>query len=258
MSDSTTAVQVNARPDSLTLDRQATAVIVVDMQNDFAGRGGMFDRAGVPIDGIQAIVQPTRRVLGAARDAGIKVVYLKMEFDADLSNAGSPGAPNRLKHAPLGLGEEMRSPEGVEGRILVADTWNTEIVAGLEPEPGDRVVSKHRYSGFFETELDSVLREAGVETLIFVGATTSVCVESTLRDAFYRDYKCLLLSDCTAEPIGGQFSRSNHEASLIVVETLFGWVSDSAALLAALDDGEGVMPSAYLTQGTRASASRGV
>lgn len=128
----------------------------------------------------------------------------------------------------------MEAPDGSTGRILVAGTWNTEIVSGLTPEPGDLVVSKHRYSGFFETELDERLAEAGVDTLIFTGATTSVCVESTLRDAFYRDYRCLLLSDCTAEPIGADASPSNHEASQLVVETLFGWVTDSASLLSAL------------------------
>ena len=121
------------------------------------------------------------------------------------------------------------------GRILVEGRWNTEIVAGLTPESHDRVVAKHRYSGFFETELDSILQESGVETLIFTGATTSVCVESTLRDAFYRDYRCLLLSDCVAEPIGGQLPRTNHEASLLVVETLFGWVGDSRSLIEALE-----------------------
>jgi ureidoacrylate peracid hydrolase len=232
---SPTAVTVDARPDSLAIHPQTTAVIVVDMQNDFAAPGGMFDSAGVPIESIQAIVAPTRRLLSAARASGLTIIYLKMQFAADLSDAGPAGAPNRLKHAPLGLGDETRSPQGDQGRVLIEGTWDTEIVAGLAPEPGDRVISKHRYSGFFETELDDVLRQAGAETLIFAGATTSVCVESTLRDAFYRNYRCLILSDCTAEPLGGQFSRGNHEASLLTIETLFGWVSDSGSVLAALD-----------------------
>ena len=235
MSSTTKAIQVDARPEPLTLDPRSAAVIVVDMQNDFAAAGGMFDRAGIPVNAIQAIVDPTREVLRASRAAGILVVYLKMQFAADLSNAGPPDAPNRRKHAPLGLGEEMATPDGLDGRILVEDRWNTEIVAGLTPESHDRVVAKHRYSGFFETELDSILQESGVETLIFTGATTSVCVESTLRDAFYRDYRCLLLSDCVAEPIGGQLPRTNHEASLLVVETLFGWVGDSRSLIEALE-----------------------
>jgi ureidoacrylate peracid hydrolase len=233
---STTAnLQVDARPEPLTLDPRSTAVIVVDMQNDFAAPGGMFDRAGVPLEAIEAIVDPTEQVLRASRAAAIPVVYLKMQFAADLSDAGPHDGPNRLKHAPLGLGQEITTPDGLKGRILVEDQWNTEIIARLAPEPHDRVVAKHRYSGFFETELDSVLQESAIETLIFVGATTSVCVESTLRDAFYRDYRCLMLSDCVAEPIGGQLSRSNHAASLLVIETLFGWVGDSRSLIEALE-----------------------
>jgi ureidoacrylate peracid hydrolase len=157
-----------------------------------------------------------------------------MQFAADLSDAGPPDAPNRIKHEPLHVGERMQTPDGMTGQILVEGTWNTEIVAALTPQPDDLVVSKHRYSGFYETDLDGRLRAAGIDTLIFTGATTSVCVESTLRDAFYRDYRCLLLSDCTAEPIGSQLSRSNHEASLLVIETLFGWVADSPSLLTAL------------------------
>ena len=228
------AVQVDARPDAFPLDPSTTALIVVDMQNDFAASGGMFDRAGVPIDGIQALVEPIRRVLDAGRSSGMRVVFLKMEFAADLSDAGSPDAPNRLKHEPLRLGERIQTPEGEPGQILVSGTWNTQIVAPLAPGPDDLVVSKQRYSGFYGTALDQLLRDADVDTLIFTGATTSVCVESTLRDAFYRDYRCLLLSDCTAEPIGSQFPRDNHDASLLVIEMLFGWVSDSTSLLTSL------------------------
>jgi ureidoacrylate peracid hydrolase len=128
----------------------------------------------------------------------------------------------------------VRAPDGTEGRILVKDTWNTAILPELTPHEGDVVVSKHRYSGFYETALDERLRELGVASLIFVGATTSVCVESTLRDAMYRDYQCLLLEDCTAEPIGFGLARSNHEASLLTIELLFGWVSTSDQFMTAL------------------------
>ena len=96
------------------------------------------------------------------------------------------------------------------------------------------MVDKHRFSGFFETNLDTLLKDLGVTFLVFTGCTTSVCVESTLRDAFFRDYRCLLLEDCTAEPIGDGLPRGNHEATLLLVEVLFGWVSDSAAFERAL------------------------
>jgi ureidoacrylate peracid hydrolase len=227
-------VTIDARPDSLTIDPARTALVVVDMQNDFGGEGGMFHRAGIPIAGIRAAVAPTARALTVARRAGIRIVYLKMQFEPDLSNAGGAETPNLVVHRRLGVGEPAQAPDGRESRILIKDTWNTDILSELAPQEDDIVVSKHRFSGFFETELDATLRELGVTSLIFTGCTTSVCVESTLRDAFFRDYRCLLLEDCTAEPIGSDLPRSNHEASVRVIETLFGWVSDCAAFEAAL------------------------
>jgi ureidoacrylate peracid hydrolase len=227
-------VQVDARPNPLTLEPTRTAVIVVDMQNDFVAEGGMFGRAGLPLSAAQAAVGPTGRVLGAARAAGMKVVYLKMGFESDLSNLGGPDAPNRIRHLAFGVGQPVQTHDGGTGRFLIKDTWNTDIVSELAPESDDIVVWKHRYSGFFETTLEATLKELGIKQLVFAGVTCSVCVESTLRDAFYRDYQCLLLADCTAEPVGSEFGRSNHDASLLVMEKLFGWVSDSDSLLRAL------------------------
>ena len=225
---------VDARPDPLPLEPASTAVVVVDMQNDFGAQGGMFDRAGIPISAIQSVVAPTARVLTAARGARMQVVYLTMQFEPDLSDAGGPDAPNLAIHKRLGLGDPVTAPDGRVGRILVRDTWNTEILSDLAPEVGDIVVPKHRFSGFFETDLDAILKGRGITTLVFTGCTTSVCVESTLRDAFFRDYQCLLLEDCCAEPIGGDLGRSNHDASVLTIQMLFGWVSDSSRFDSAL------------------------
>lgn len=205
------------------------------MQNDVGTEGGAFDRAGIDISAARRCIEPTARVLGAARDAGIPIAYLKMAFRPDLSDAGSPDAPNWLKHLPLGgIGTVVPAPDGSEGRILIRDTWNTEIVSELAPGSEDVVLYKHRYSGFYGTHLDEVLRQRGVEGLVFTGWTTSVCVESTVRDAMFRDYTCVLLEDCVGEPIGAGFPRSNHEATLLVLQLLFAWVSDSSAFLRAL------------------------
>ncbi|MDQ3891336.1 MAG: cysteine hydrolase [Actinomycetota bacterium] len=228
-------VHIDARPHPVQLDPTGAAVIVVDMENDFGAVGGMFHRAGLDISGIQAAIAPTGRVLNAARRAGIPVVYLTMAFRPDLSDIGQEGAPNRDRHLFFGAGQEVDAPDGTKSRILIRDTWNTDIVAELRPAPEDTVVYKHRFSGFFETELDALLGSLGATDLIFTGCTTSVCVESTVRDAMFRDYRCLLLEDCTAEPIGNGLARSNHDASLLVVETLFGWVSNSAEFIEALE-----------------------
>jgi ureidoacrylate peracid hydrolase len=227
-------LSIEAQPYSLMIDPDQTAIIVVDMQNDFGSEGGMFARAGIDISPIQAAVAPTARVLDMARRTGMPVVYLKMAFASDLSNAGGPDAPNRILHLRMNVGEPVTAPNGRESRILIEDTWNTDILPELTPHPGDLIVVKHRFSGFFETNLDGLLRDLGVKTLVFTGCTTSVCVESTLRDAFFRDYRCLLLADCTAEPIGHALERSNHDASLFLIQLMFGWVSNSTAFIEAL------------------------
>jgi ureidoacrylate peracid hydrolase len=229
-------IVVNAKPEALAITPAQSAVIVVDMQNDFGSKGGMFALAGIDISGIRNAVAPTARVLAAARRAGISVVYLKMGFRPDLSDAGCPDAPSWIKHRRLRVGEATTAPDGTASRILIRDTWNTEVVPDLTPEPGDIVLYKHRYSGFYETDLNSVLKRRSIRSLIFTGCTTSVCVESTIRDAMFRDYACLLLADCTAEPIGSGLARSNHDASLFVVEVQLGWVSDSAELITALEE----------------------
>jgi ureidoacrylate peracid hydrolase len=235
MASSAAFVTVDAKPEPVTIDPARTAMIVVDMQNDFGAEGGMFARAGINISGIRAAVAPTARVLAVARRAGIKVVYLKMGFRPDLSDAGAPDAPNWLKHLPFRVGGMVTTPNGTKSRVLIRDTWNTDILPELAPEPGDIVLYKHRYSGFYKTDLDDILKSLSVQHLIFTGCTTSVCVESTMRDAMFRDYYCLLLADCTAEPIGYDLPRSNHDASLLVAQLLFGWVSGSDELLTALE-----------------------
>jgi ureidoacrylate peracid hydrolase len=225
---------IDARPAPLEIDPTRTAVIVVDMQNDFGAAGGMFSRAGIDISGIQAAVAPTARVLDAARRANLKIVYLKMGYRPDLSDLGAPDAVNRARHMRLNVGTVVTAPDGTPSRILVRDTWNTDILPELTPQAGDEVLYKTRFSGFYQTELDSILRRHNIRQLIFTGCTTSICVESTVRDAMFRDYQSVLLGDCMSEPIGDGLPRSNHEASLLSVEVLLGWVSDSARFIQAI------------------------
>jgi ureidoacrylate peracid hydrolase len=228
-------VVIEAQPAPIQIDTARTAVLVIDMQNDFGAKGGMFDRAGIDISMIQRAVAPTARVLTAARQASIPVVYLKMAFQPDLSDAGPADAPNWLKHLPMAVGQPVQAPDGTASRILIRDTWNTDILPELAPQEGDIVLYKHRYSGFYATDLDATLKRCGAKYLLVTGCTTSICVESTIRDAMFRDYSCILFADCTGEPLGEDFQRSNHEASLFVIQALFGWVSDSVAFLRALE-----------------------
>jgi ureidoacrylate peracid hydrolase len=227
-------VTVAAKPEPIVIDPTNTAVIVVDMENDFASKGGMFDRAGVDISGAQKVIAPTAEVLSAARAAGMKVIYLKMGYHPDLSDLGAPDSVNRTRHLKFGVGQTIRAPDGRESRILIRDTWDTEIVNDLKPQANDITIYKTRFSGFYQTDLDATLKKLGIKHLIMTGVTTSICVDSTVRDAMFRDYLCVLLKDCMSEPIGSNLSRTNHEASLLTAEVLLGWVSDSSQFLKAL------------------------
>ena len=234
MTTSGRTVTVQARPAPLTVDTAATAVLVIDMQNDFGSPGGMFARAGIDLSSIGRAVEPTVRVIAAARAAGLPIVYLKMAHRPDLSDVGAPDSPHWFRHKRMRVGESVTAPNGAPSRILIDGTWNTDILAELTPLAGDIVIRKHRYSGFFETDLDATLRRIGARTLIVTGCTTSVCVESTIRDAMFRDYSCLLLEDCTGQPSFPGTAFSTHEASLLMIETIFGSVTGSDAFLTAI------------------------
>ena len=220
-------ITVAAKPEPIEVGLAKTAILVVDMQNDFGAKGGMFDRGGIDIAPIQRVAVSVRKVLDASREAGVPIVFLKMGYRPDLSDLGAEDAPFRAHHRGFAPGTVVQSPHG-PSRLLVRDTWNTEILPELAPKAGDVEVWKHRYSGFYETELDAVLKQKRVKWLIVTGCTTSVCVESTVRDAMFRDYFCLLLADCMAEPVG------THESSLALMQARFAWVTESTDFLQAL------------------------
>jgi ureidoacrylate peracid hydrolase len=228
-------IHIKAKPDSIVIDSAMTAVVVVDMENDFGSKGGMFDRAGIDISMIQKVIKPTSKVLEAARKAGIKIIYLKMGYQEDLSDIGNEKSPNRDRHLQfMHVGDTIITPNGSKSRILIRDSWGTEIVNELKPHANDIVIYKTRFSGFYKTQLDSILKQLNKKYLIITGCTTSICVESTVRDAMFRDYSSIVLEDCTAEPIGYGFPRSNHEASLLSIQTLLGWVSNSDEFIKSL------------------------
>jgi ureidoacrylate peracid hydrolase len=227
-------VSLDARPEPIAVNTASTAVIVADMQNDFGAKGGLFDRAGIDISGIQKVIAPTSQVLTSARNAGVKIIYLKVGFRPDLSDLGAPDSVNRVRHLRFGVGQTVRAPDGRESRILIRDTWNTDIIRELEPQADDVIIYKTRFSGFYETDLDATLKKLGIKYLLITGCTTSICVESTVRDAMFRDYLCVLLADCMTEPIGYGLPRSNHDGSLLAIQLLFGWVSGSDEFIRGL------------------------
>jgi ureidoacrylate peracid hydrolase len=227
-------VSIPAKPAAVRLNLLKTAVLVVDMQNDFGAKGGMFDRAGVDLSVIEQAVAPIVRIVEGARAAGIPVVYVGMAYRSDLSDIGREGSRNWQMCQRLKVGSGMVAPTGEPSRILVEGMWNTEMLPELTPLPDDIVVTKTRFSGFHATVLDKKLRELNIESLIVVGCTTSICVESTIRDAASRDYVCVLPADCTGQPERPGFSIGSHEATLGIIERSFGWISSSDDILAAM------------------------
>jgi ureidoacrylate peracid hydrolase len=158
-------VTLNAKPEPIAIDPARSAVIVVDMENDFAAKGGMFDRAGVDVSGAQKAIGPTAKVLAAARQAGLKIVYLKMGYRPDLSDLGATDSVNRARHLKFGVGQKIQTPDGRESRLLIRDTWDTDIVPELKPQASDIVIYKTRFSGFYQTDLDATLKKFGIKYL---------------------------------------------------------------------------------------------
>jgi len=207
-----------ARPEPLALHVANSALIVVDMQNAYASIGGYVDLAGFDISGAQGVIANIARSIAAARAAGMLVVFLQNGWDASYVEAGGPGSPNWYKSNAL---KTMRKKPELQGKFLAKGGWDYELIDAMKPQPDDIVIPKTRYSGFFNSTLDSTLRARGIRNLVFTGIATNVCVESTLRDAFHLEYFAVMLEDATHE-LGGDAIQM---ASVYNVETFFGWVS---------------------------------
>lgn len=220
-------VTLPARPEALTVKPAETAVIVVDLQNAYASQGGYVDLAGFDISGASAAVAQTKKVIEAARAAGILVIFFQNGWDKDYVEAGGPGSPNWHKSNAL---KTMRARPELAGTLLAKGSWDYALVDELAPQPGDIVIPKTRYSGFFNTNIDSVLRSRGIRTLVFTGIATNVCVESSLRDAFHLEYFGVVLEDATHQ-VGPDFIQ---KAAIYNIEQFFGWVSTVADFCGAV------------------------
>ena len=212
-------VELPARPEPIAFPPAQSALIVVDMQNAYATEGGYLDLAGFDVSATKPVIAKIHQAVTAARAAGVQIIWFQNGWDSDYVEAGDAGSPNFHKSNAL---KTMRKRPELQGSLLSKGGWDYALVDELVPQPGDIVLPKSRYSGFYNTPLDSMLRSRGIRHLIFTGIATNVCVESTLRDGFFLEYFGVVLEDATYQA----GPPSAQQAALFNIETFFGWVSD--------------------------------
>lgn len=179
-----------------------SALIVIDMQNGFCNKGGSCDRIGLPVERLAPAVEPCRRLVAAARRAGVPIIFTRYVYRADFRDGGL-------------LVDELM-PALREHNALVVGSEDAAIVSALTPLPGDYVLDKNRPSSFYGTPLESWLKGLGTEELVVCGVTTNCCVETTVRDASQRDIRTFVVEDATAE-----FDEERHTVALRSMGMLF-------------------------------------
>lgn len=222
-------VILEAQPKPLEIELRKLAVMVIDMQNAFVSKGGMLDARGYDVSTSQAIIGTIAKVNSAARTGGVKVIYIAHRLSPDLREIGGPGLPYWYKSEYI---RKEREHPDLRDRLIIRGTWGADIIKELEPQASDILVEKPKFSAFYGTNLDMVLRTANVKYLVFMGMATNIGVEASIRDAFHRGYFCTLVSDATAA-IG---PPSLQDAAISNIKLAFGWVTTSENVIKAMQE----------------------
>ena len=225
----TARLEANAK--NLIFDANRAALVIVDMQNDFCSPEGWVGSSGADMSASQAILQPINKVAAAFRAQEVPVIWLSWGVRPDRLNL-SPGTqlPFNTDGKGPGLAGAMNGKRGIH-KVLAEGSWGAEIVDGLIVEDGDIRVSKHRISGFWDTPLDSILRNLDVTTVFFVGVNTDHCVLGTQMDANFLGYDTIMLDDCVATTSPDYCTQ----ATFTNVQFCFGFTASSVKLVKALD-----------------------
>jgi nicotinamidase-related amidase len=222
-------LQLPALPQRLTLDAARSALIVIDMQNDFCHPEGWLASIGVDVAPARRPIAPLTKLIPALRRAGVPILWVNWGNRPDRLNL-SPSLLHVYK--PSGEGTGLGDPLPKSGaKVLEAGSWAAAVVDELPILPGDVTVAKYRMSGFWDTPLDSILRNLAVTTLLFAGVNLDQCVLCTLQDANFLGYDCILLKDCAATTSPDYCTA----ATLYNVKQCFGFVAQSPDLVAALE-----------------------
>jgi nicotinamidase-related amidase len=225
------AARIAANPQNMLIDLRKSAVIVIDMQNDFCNPDGWMGTLGVDTRGAQALGGPINRVTRAARAAGLPVIWLNWGVRPDRANlAPITRYPFSDKRAFEGLGAPVVSGRRAPYRLLERDGWGAAIIDALEVAAADIHVDKHRISGFWDTPLDTILRNLQARTLFFAGVNSDHCVLGTLMDANFLGYDTVMLEDCVATS-SPDFC---HQAAIHNVRFCFGFTTTSSELLSGI------------------------
>jgi len=220
------AIQIAAEPAPVAIDLDRTALIIIDMQRDFLEAGGFGEALGNDVSLLKAAVEPCRRVLAAARKAGLFVIHTREGHRPDLADA----PPSKFER---GIPSRRIGDPGPMGRILIQGEPGHDIIPELYPVAGEPVVDKPGKGAFYATNLGLILANRGIENLLVCGVTTEVCVNTTVREANDRGFRCIVLADCC-----GSYFPEFHAAGLAMIKAqggIFGWVTGSGNVLAALE-----------------------
>jgi nicotinamidase-related amidase len=226
-------VQLRATPQNLVVDLARTALVIVDMQNDFCHPDGWLASIGIDISAARRPIEALRALLPGVRGQGVPVLWVNWGNRSDQLNL-SPSVLHVYK--PTGVGTGLGDPLPSNGApVLQEGSWAAAIVEELAPIDSDIRISKYRMSGFWDTPLDSILRNLGVTTLLFSGVNLDQCVMCTLQDANFLGYDCILLEDCSATTSPGFCA----EATLYNIRQCFGFVANGGDVVEAMKGRKG-------------------